>query len=216
MVKDWKDVSAILAGVFLIVCYLPYWYSILWGDGKPSRASWGIWALLDWVALAGMLKAGMADEEMKWLSICHIGSACIGASVTYVLARLYGHRRQNLVDKICVAIASVAIVLLMLAIGADADPKYAVFLAVFGIGVGAIPTIRSAWGNPKNEGRWGWLIGLLSCLFSVFAVREWTVAKGSQPIGFIAIQMTVVYLVWVRPLWFQPKKQEVVHEQQEG
>lgn len=182
----------VLVVIFCIAGFVPYAWSIIWPPPppkksvEPSKATWLIWAVLDAIALAGMAAKGSLNGQ--------IIASTIGASMTALLALKYGVAGWTLIDKICLAGAMLSIILWIY----FGDSNAGIITSLVAILIGAWPTFESAWKNPENENKWAWLMFFLACVFAVIAIPAFTIQDAAQPICFILIESTMMYLVWIR------------------
>lgn len=186
-----KEVLSSLAGVLMMVTYVPYIIAILFWDAKPSRATWITWATLDVMVTAAMYRQGTLNVQM-------VGAAS-GAVIVAILSLRYGLQGWGWLDIGCLIAATIGAILW--ATSGDAD--ISLIANCFAMAAGAIPTFCSAYSDPSNENRWAWLCAFTSCVLQLMAMREeeWKVRNALQPITFTFIETVVSFLVWVRPLW---------------
>ena len=183
------DIQSILtttAGVVFVLGFLPYIISIVWGDGKPSKATWITWLVLDSILLVGMYTEDSVNGQI-------IG-ATIGAFIIIVLALKYGTPGFTPLEKWCLAGGAIGITLWLTFDAAILG----ILMSNAVIFIGAVPTMKSAWKNPKNENKVAWTFFWVSCLFALAAIEEWTLAEIAQPVNFTIIETIMMYLLYVR------------------
>ena len=89
-----KEEFSILAGLLIIVGYIPYINAILRKKTTPARATWLIWAFLDIITFVGMYTANAMNGQIL--------AACVGASIVSLLSLKYGMPGWTNTDKFCI------------------------------------------------------------------------------------------------------------------
>lgn len=181
-----KYVLTVIAGVLFIIGFVPYIRAIVRKETKPTTASWLIWATLDTITLAGMFFKNAVNGQI-------IG-AVLGAWVVVVLALIYGTRGWTKLDKYCLGGAVLGIVLWLV----FDNPVFGIVISNVVVFLGAIPTFKSAWGDPSREDKVAWTIYWLSCVVAVLAIPAWTLADATQPVTFFVIETIMMYIVYIR------------------
>lgn len=181
-----KYVLTVIAGVLFIIGFVPYIRAIVRKETKPTTASWLIWATLDTITLAGMFFKNAVNGQI-------IG-AVLGAWVVAILALIYGTRGWTKLDKYCLGGAVLGIVLWLV----FDNPVFGIVISNVVAFLGAIPTFKSAWGDPSREDKVAWTIYWLSCVVAVLAIPAWTLADATQPITFFVIETIMMYIVYIR------------------
>lgn len=187
-----KTVLSIASGIVLIFAFVPYIKAIVQGETRPRKATWLIWASCDIIILAGMI----VQHKVNGLLV----GAVLGASTTFVLSLLYGEKGWARRDKICITLATLAIVLWKY----FEDSNVGIALSSTALFVAAWPTYVSAWERPENEDRIAWAIFNISSSLGVLAIPQLTFGDAVPPIVFLTIDCPMLCLVFVRP-YFQKK-----------
>lgn len=166
--------------------YIFYWRSFIWGTGEPSRVTWFVWAILDTIALIGMVQRN-ADYGL-------IAGATVGSWATFLLTLRYGKSTWDRYDVFCLMGSGVSILLM-----AYTDVTWGILMSQVAMVIGSFPTFRIAWNEPEKEDRIAWLCYFIACIIGLFAVKQWTIDDAAQPIAFTLTETIMMYLVWVRP-----------------
>lgn len=182
-----KALLSIISGALFVLGFVPYIIAIVRRKAQPSKASWLIWAILDIVALAGMLVKHAMVGQMVAATLC--------ASTAAVLTQKYGRPGWSLLDKICLAGAALGIVLW----SAFKDPVFGILTSLIVIFIGGIPSFALAWRDPGKEDRTTWTILWVSCVVAVIAIPKFTLADAAQPITFLMIENVMVFCLYTRP-----------------
>lgn len=179
-----KEIFSVLAGLLLIAGYIPYINAILRKETIPARATWLIWAGLDFIILAAMHAKGALN--------CQILAACVGASAVSLLSFKYGASGWARLDKITIAGAILGVVLW----GISENPIWGIVISLIVMFAGSIPTFVSAWEDPNHENKAAWIIFFVSCICAVIAIPKWTFEDASQPITFLIIEIVMLYIIF--------------------
>lgn len=178
-----KDVADWISGVVIIVAFIPYIVEIIQRKTIPSKSTWIIWAILDTITLESMWSENSHNMQ--------IVGAVIGVWIVVALSCVYGRAGWKRIDKICLACAAIGIAL-RLSLGGE----YAVFASCFAIFIGSYPTFEKTWDAPEEESKLAWILYFVSCLFGLYAVKEWTWIKGTQPITYFVIESVMILLIF--------------------
>jgi hypothetical protein len=178
----------ILSGILFVAAFLPYVWAIVNHQTVPSPVSWAIWASVDTLALIAMKKEKALNGQI-------IG-AVTGAWIITVLALVFGKLTMGSVEWVSIAGALLGIILWKMPGG---NAIFAIICSQVTTFIGAIPTFVDAYRYPWQEDPLAWSIWFVSCIFALFAIRKWSLAKALQPITFTVIETTMVILVVVRP-----------------
>lgn len=182
-----QQILSAIAGVLFLAGFAQYIRAILKGETKPAKASWLIWATLDYILIAGLYAKGAVNGQI-------IG-AVIGVTAVAILAMRYGKPGWTIVDKLCLTGAALGIGLWWI----FESPLLGILTVLTIIFLGGIPTFVSAFYHPEREDRTAWTILWFSCLTAVLAIPSWTLVDAAQPVSFLASESIMMYLLYVQP-----------------
>jgi hypothetical protein len=188
------QIISAIAGLLMMSGFIPYIIGILRGKTKPAKASWIIWGLLDFIAMAGMYAAGSLNGQI-------VGSSA-GVLIVVVLACMYGKPGWTTLDILCLTGAAFGLFLWWV----TNDPVFGIVTSQIVVFVGAIPTFVSAWKEPEGEDRAAWMLFFISCVFACIAIPAWTLEDALQPINFTIIETAMIYIIWIRPRWLKKRR----------
>lgn len=182
-----QKIFSFLCAALLIIAFIPYWIAILGNKTKPRKATWFVWALGDWIVLAGMMNKG----TFSW----QIAGACLCATTTFALA--HSNDRLGLVkrEKICLTFSGLAIVLWQY----FGESNLGIGFGLLSLGIAATATYMSAWEKPEDEDAKAWIIFNISSVFGMLAIPYMTFADIAPPVAFMLIDAPLIYLVVIRP-----------------
>ena len=181
--EKYRILSA-LAGLFIIIGYIPYIISIIKGKTVPAKASWLIWASLDTILLYGMFLRDVVNSQI-------LGTVFM-IWVVVVLSFRYGKSGWTHIDKFSLIATIAGIILIWV------NPSWSIVLLAIVSFIGAFPTFYSAWKTPSREDKLTWTLYWISCVLTVLAIPKWTVSSGAQPTSFFIVQTTMMYLLFGR------------------
>ncbi len=195
---DLSNLYSSLSGVLMAFAFVPYIRAI-WttrhlshgapGRVEPRKSSWILWGTLDAIIFAGMLKKHVFNWQIMTAVICAWSVA--------VLAMKYGERGWKLIDKMCMVLA-----VLTLVVGHVLhDPRIWVGGGALALVISSVPTFVSAWENPAHEDKTAWIIFEISCVYELLALpnwRLWTLETASQPVAFFIIDTIVLAVIFFR------------------
>lgn len=182
-----KETFSVLAGFLSIIAYVPYIRAIVKGYTKPAKASWIIWASIDTITFYGMYIEDTLNGQ--------IIATVIGVWLIAALALKYGSRGWTKIDKSCLGGTVLSILLWQM----FNSPTLGIVASVSAGSIGSIPTCAAAWNDPGRENKLAWTIFFVSCVLTVIAMPHWTWADATQPISFLVIGITMMYILYLRP-----------------
>jgi hypothetical protein len=188
-----KTYLSAVSFVLFIAGYVPYIASVVRGKARPSKATWIIWAALDVILAASMLRSGTLNGQMA--------AACFGATTVAILAVRKGEPGWTTIDKISFAGAFLGLAAWWL----SGDPTFGIVSCLAVIAVGAVPTVTSAWREPYRENVLAWSLFEASCIAAILAIPSWTIAAAGQPMTFMAITTTALPLLIYRRMVLRPE-----------
>ena len=183
-----KNVLSVVAGILFVLGYAPYITGILKKQTKPSKASWLIWATLDLITIIAMLVKHTVNGQ--------IVGAVAGSWIVVALAFKYGTPGWSRLDKFCLGGAALGLALWKI----FGDPVFGLVTSQSVVLIASFPTFASAWRDPRMESRLGWTCWWLSCVLTVIAIPHWTLMDAFQPIVWLAIETTMMFILFVKPL----------------
>jgi hypothetical protein len=182
-----SDAFSFVSAIFFVAAVLPYVADITLGEAKPRKATWLVWMTGDWIILAGMFAKGTYNGL--------IIAACFGATAIFILSLLKGERGWTTRDKVCLSLSGVAILLWQY----FGESNWGIGFSALSLAIAAWPTYVSAWHNPRNESAIGWILFVFSSFLGVCAIRQMTFADIVPPSVFLAIDLPMMYLLFLRP-----------------
>jgi len=182
-----QNTFVVIASLLSAIASLPYIYSILRGETKPSGASWWSWTLITMVTVVSSWFAGASWQVLVlpiWLCFVQFGIA--------ILSIKRGDNNWDGLNKVCVAGVLVGVILWILV----GEPLIALVIGIIADMLASIPNFRHVFKNPEQENRTGWTLGWLSSVFELFAMGKWSVAESGWALYFFGNMTVTLFLVW--------------------
>ncbi len=157
---DWHFALGLIGGLLALGAIIPYIKDILHGTTRPNVVSYSLWAILLSISLLAQLSAGAS-----WSAALIIGDL-IGTTIIVALCVAgYGYRKHGWGEKVCLALAILAIVSWQL----TQEPVIAIMFAVLADAMAAMPTLMKTFRDPWSELPTMWLIIALGALCAAFS-----------------------------------------------
>lgn len=137
-----------VATIISIGGYLPYISDIIKRKSKPNRVTWLIWSILGTV----LCFASFELSDYDWMMICVPMVYMVGPTIVAILSFWYGEGGTSKFDIFCFVCAFVGLGLWLIL----DMVVLALWLSIIIDGIGALPTIRKSFINPKSESIIGW------------------------------------------------------------
>lgn len=177
-----------IAGALSLLAFVPYILATLRGTNRPNRATWIIWTAVGLTLLVSYGAAGA--KETIWVAVANV--AAFGAVLG--LSFKYGEGGWTPFDAACLFGAAFGFVLWWW----FDSPVPTLFFGLFIDLMGALPTIRKSYVNPKSEDLFTWILFLAANAINLLAIREWDMIVASYPVYMIAITGVIVGVLAVR------------------
>lgn len=136
----------LVAAVLEIAQSIPYYISILKGNTRPQRASYGIWLAVELIGVSSYIASGATTT--KWVPII----STFNSLMVFSLSLKYGMGGTSKLDFFSLGLAGLAITLWV----STDNPALAVYMSLLAGCVGYVPTIKKAYIWPKTENTLSW------------------------------------------------------------
>lgn len=161
---DWQNWSGRVAGIISLAGYLPLIIAILLRQARPNRASWLIWSMANILTLVSYYASGA--RSTAWVPLCY--AICTPIVVLLAFVRS-GEGGWNPFDRWCLVISALSGIVWWIL----KTPIITLLVNMAITYVGALPTIRKAYRNPKSENKLAWLLFFSGCVLNTLAVKDW-------------------------------------------
>lgn len=181
-----KAAAGIIAIALTFVGYLPYIRDTLRGKTKPHIYTWFVWALVTAIAFALQISGGGGIGSFVTLA------AAIVCGVIFLLGLRNGEKDIVAIDKVCFALALVAVAVWVFA----KQPVVSILMVSFADMISFVPTIRKSWKKPYQETLFSYEMNTFRFILAFYALREYSIVTYLYPLTWIfANGLFSIYLI---------------------
>lgn len=155
-----KNLLLVLILLFGSASYLVGLNQMLKGKYAPSVFSRVIWLLLAIISFAGVLASHSTSASVLLAAVFLLGNAAI-----CVASFWKGTKETGKLEFICLGLLAASGIVWMV----FNAPLVSLCVSLFAHLVGAVPTYKRVWENPKNESVGFWSLFFIASLLSIFA-----------------------------------------------
>ncbi len=174
----------IISAVVGLSASIPYVPSIIKGETKPNRVSWGIWTALGFVL--ALSYQGIGAESTSWLAWVFF----INPLIVFSLSFKYGVGGWERLDKICLTGVVFAVCLWFF------SPSWSLGVSIAVDLFALIPTLYKTWHKPKEENMMGWLIITIASVINLFAIDSFQLGIVIYPIYAVVSCGSIVFVIF--------------------
>ena len=158
---------------------------MLKGQYSPSTFSRVIWVLLATNSFAGLVLSGGSKPSILLGAIFLLGNIAI-----CFVSFWKGTRFMGKLEYVCLSLLFIS-ALIWIFFNA---PFVNLVISLFAHFIGALPTIKRVWAEPKNESVGFWSLFFFASLLSIFATKSVTLSSIIFPLYFVIFDggMTVL------------------------
>ncbi len=171
------------------------------GKTRPNRMTFFMWALAPMIGVAAALARGAGWEVLP------VFAAGFGPVLILIasFSNPNAYWRLTRFDYICGGLSLLALALWAI----TSEPLVALVFAIIGDAFAAWPTILKGYTHPETE-HYGAYTGSTINLLLVFVVAPvYTLATVAFPLYLIAVNLTMLYLIFSHKLGFRRARAEV-------
>lgn len=185
---DWRvviTVLGILMGAYSAVAYIR---TILAGESKPHRVTWGGWTLVGLLGLLSSVRGGAG------VGLFVSASFVVGVAAIFALSCLrdYGKPGGGKLDYIAGVIAAAA---LLTQLFVDYSPNIGQTIAIAADLVFLWPTIREAWFHPEYEAVHPWVLGAVAEVMGIAALGNYSYAAAGYSVYIFLGNVSVILVL---------------------
>lgn len=181
--------NIIYIGVFLnLIGQVIYLKGIVKGKTKPNLISWFIWMAAPFIGVFFQLKAGAG------LSVLPIFMGGFGPLLVIIFASFIKNAYWKITtfDIMCGIFSVVALVLYVL----THNLAISITFAILADGLAAVPTLIKSWKFPETETGSIYFFGIISNIFGLLIIKEWTFSIASFGIYLIALNILILFALY--------------------
>jgi hypothetical protein len=177
-----------LSSLLAFISPLIYAKAILKGRAKPHRTTRFVLLIITSLATASLF--AQHNTVAIWLA----GVSTLQAILLFVLSIRHGMGGWAKMDFLCLIIALAGIVLWQ----TTKEPSLALYASIAADFTGMVPAIIKTYKFPHTEIWSFFLLDVFAAIFSLLALKAWTVQEFSYPLYIMIINSIMVLLV-IRP-----------------
>lgn len=184
---NWHAILGIGAGVLQVSSIIPYIRDIIRGDARPNIVSFALWTTIQVIAIAAQISAGAS-----W-SLALLFATTFNTTLVVILClRGYGYKKYGLVDKACLGLAVLTLVLWQITNNA----VLALVLAVVTDLIASLPTIVKTYKDPFSETVLPWFMIVIAAAMGAASTTIFNVANLIYPLYMFAMNSTITGLTF--------------------
>jgi hypothetical protein len=187
MILDWHTITGVLSSILLASLAVPYIYTILHGETRPSGVS-----LVGWATLYLITAAAQFSKGLDWSLVVPVISLCTSA-ITAVIAFTLERVVWTRADGMCFALASLALILWFI----TNEPLIAILLSILADLFVSLPAMIKTYHDPSTEPALLWLLYVLGSSLALLATREFTLYNILFPL-YTALSALVIAIFALR------------------
>jgi len=189
LLNNWQTLISIAASFLSFLYFVPYLVTVCQGKTRPNRASWWIWGTNGLIMCASYYFSNGASNTL-WALLFPVIAQLIIAFLSFK----YGEGGWNRFDKICLASAGVGLLLWW----RFNSPLIALGLSLVVDFMGALPTIKKSYYQPKTESLLSWSMYGMGTFLNLFTIKSWSIEIAAVPLYVFWINAVIVSLL-LRP-----------------
>lgn len=183
-----KTIFIIISSLLALISPLVYTRAIFRGDAKPHRTTRIVLLLLTSLSTASLF--AQHDTVAIWLA----GVSTLQSILIFFLSIKYGMGGWAKSDLICLVVALLGIVLWQ----TTKQPVLALYAAIVADFTGMVPALLKTYHFPKTEIWQFYILDVFAAIFSLMAVKTFTLKEFSYPLYIMVINFVMVLLI-IRP-----------------
>ena len=175
----------IISSLLALISPVIYAKAILKGEAKPHRTTRLVLLLITSLATASLF--AQHNTVAIWLA----GVSTLQAIVIFALSIKHGMGGWAKSDMICLVIALLGIGLWQ----TTKQPTLALYAAIAADFTGMVPALIKTYKFPKTEIWSFFLLDTFAAIFSLMAIKVWTLEEFSFPLYLVLINFAMVLLI---------------------
>ncbi|MBU3978085.1 hypothetical protein KKE68_00090 [Patescibacteria group bacterium] len=183
-----KTTFIFVSSLLAFISPLIYAKAILKGQAKPHRTTRFVLLIITSLATASLF--AQHDTVAVWLA----GVSALQSILLFGLSIKHGMGGWAKTDILCLLIALAGIVIWQ----TTKDPSLALYASIAADFTGMLPAIIKTYKYPHTEIWSFFLLDVFAAIFSLLAVKAWTVQEFSYPLYIMIINSIMVLLI-IRP-----------------
>lgn len=164
-----------------------YIRNTLFGQTKPNKVTWLVWAIAPLIGTAAALAKGVTWAVLPVFMAGFVPLLIFLAS--FINKNAYW--KLSKFDYACGLLSVLALV----GWAITKEPNVAIALAVLSDGLAAVPTLVKSWQDPASESTAAYSTGIFNALTSFAAIKMWGFAELAFPINLIITDLLLIFII---------------------
>lgn len=178
-----------ISSILALISPLVYAKAILKGEAKPHRTTRFVLLLITSLVTASLF--AQQNTVAIWLA----GISTLQSILIFILSINYGMGGWSKIDIMCLLIAMSGIFMWQ----TTSNPALALYASIAADFTGMIPALVKTYRFPKTEVWSFYLLDVFAAIFTLSALKIWTVQEYFYPMYVMLINLIMVLLV-IRPI----------------
>jgi hypothetical protein len=181
---DIKIILGLIAALLALISSFLYIKDIFRGNTKPHTYTWLIWSIVTTIAFFGQWVSGGGPGS--WAT----GVAAVVTIFTLLLSLKGGYGTKDItnLDKLCLALAVVAILPWLLV----KSVLWSVILATFIDLIAFVPTMRKTWNAPYSESLGSMYADAVKHSLSIFSMNSYSLVNVIFPASVLITKFIII------------------------
>lgn len=194
---NWQLALSILGVLIESLGIILYIRTIISGESKPHRITWGGWTLVGILGLLSSLEGGAGIGLVVTLTFT-IG---VFAIFCFSLLPKYGKPGGTRAELVAGMIAALA---LLTKLFVDYPPGLGATIAILADLVFLWPTLKASWYQPDTEALHPWAIGAVAAVLGVIALGTYTYGAAGYSVYILLGNLAIITALLIR----KPQRQK--------
>ncbi len=181
------EIIGVIGGLLAIIGGIPYMIDAYKKKITPHRITWGIFTLVDIIAIANQLAAGATNSV--WL----VAGFALANLTIFLLSLRHGAGGTERLDIIVLCGAILGVIAWQI----SGNPLASIIANLVVITLAMAPTYKKGWIDPKSETSTVFLMGAIASLLAAISVGKLDYILLLTPVYIFAIQ-GMLFIILVR------------------
>lgn len=182
-----QTVFIFISSLLALISPIIYAKAILHGEAKPHRTTRFILLLITTLSTTALLANG--DTVAVWLA----GASMLQSIIIFALSIKYGMGGWAKLDIACLGIALLGIITWQ----TTKNPLLGLYFSILADFTGMVPALFKTYRFPKTEIATFFILDVFAALFSLFAMKIFSVENVAYPIYILLINTLMAGLILV-------------------
>jgi hypothetical protein len=178
-------VLSIIGATISVIAAILYLSSIIRGQTRPQRVTWGVWSL------AGILGLWASFDGGAGVGLLVAATGVVLVTITFLCSLIpkYGKPGGEPSDKWVGMAAIIAIIAWRVL---HFSPSIAVTIAIIADASVLWLTVREAWRQPEAEALWPWIIGTIAEILGIISLGHYNYSAAAYSVYILIGNLLII------------------------